>query len=172
MDTESTKFQDVYDEQSHFVYNLSCRLCRTPQEAEDLFQESFLKVHRFLPKFRGGSLRAWLRRIVVNTQISWHRCRFKAPVLALEEHDGWKESLTLDEDDPAELAERREERQSIRKALFKLSEDARRVLVLKEYESLSYEEIANVLEVPIGTVRSRLARAREAMRRILEDSNG
>lgn len=93
-------------------------------------------------------------------------------MLALEEHDGWKESLTLDEDDPAELAERREERQSIRKALFKLSEDARRVLVLKEYESLSYEEIANVLEVPIGTVRSRLARAREAMRRILEDSNG
>jgi RNA polymerase sigma-70 factor, ECF subfamily len=165
-------FDTVYDEQADFVFSLSRRLSKTKSDAEDLFQESFLKAFRFFPKFRGGSVKGWLRKIVVTTNISRHRGKKNQPVLPLEEHEGWKESIPDEGAGPAELAELEEQKCSLQVALGQLGEDARTVLVLREIEGLDYEEIAQTLDIPKGTVRSRLARGREALRRVLEQSDG
>lgn len=165
-------FDKVYQEQADYVYSLACRLSRSKVEAEDLFQESFLKIYRFLPKFRGGSLKGWLRSIVVTTNISLHRGLKNKPLAALDESPGWKESLPDLEAGPDEMAQRGDDKRVLREALAKLSEDARTILILREIEGLDYQEIAELLSLPKGTVRSRLARAREALRKVLEGNHG
>jgi RNA polymerase sigma-70 factor (ECF subfamily) len=161
-------FDTIYEEQANYVYSLSRRLSKTRSDAEDLFQEAFLKAYRFLPKFRGGSIKGWLRRIVVNTNISTHRGLKNQPTVALDEKPGWKESIADESAGPDEVAMRTDTKQRLQEALGELTEDARTVLVLREVEGLDYQEIADVLEIPKGTVRSRLARAREAFRVVLE----
>ncbi len=165
-------FDKVYDEQADYVYSLSRRLSKTNSDAEDLFQEAFLKAFRFFPKFRGGSLRGWLRKIVVTTNISRHRGKDKQPTVPFDQYEGWKESIPDDSAGPEQLAEERERRQQLQSALEQLGEDARRMIVLRELEGLDYNEIAETLEIPKGTVRSRLSRAREALRRVLEQADG
>lgn len=165
-------FDRIYDEQADYVYNLACRLTRSRTDAEDLYQESFLKVYRFLPKFRGGSVRSWLRRIVVTTNISSHRGLKNKPLLPLDEKPGWKESIPDDNAGPEKIAEQTEATFRLKEALSELTDDARTVLVLREIEGLDYQEIADALEIPKGTVRSRLARAREALRLVLDGPHG
>lgn len=165
---ENSSFEQVYEEQADFVYSLSRRLSRGNADAEDLFQEVFLRVHRFLPKFQGGSVRGWLRRIVVNTNSSMKRGKKNQALAHLDEMPGWKESLPDSAETPDELAERASAREGLEQALARLSEDFRTVLILREVEDLDYSEIAELLNVPVGTVRSRLARARMALRKELE----
>lgn len=165
-------FDTIYEEQADYVYSLSRRLSKTRSDAEDLFQDAFLKAYRFLPRFRGGSVKSWLRRIVINTNISKHRGLKNQPSLPLDEKPGWKESIPDESAGPEELAEQTDAKRQLQDALSQLTEDARAVLVLREIEGLDYQEIADLLEVPKGTVRSRLARAREALRRVLEGSDG
>ncbi len=150
------------------MYNLSRRLSRGNADAEDLFQEVFLRVHRFLPKFQGGPIRGWLRRIVVNTNTSMKRGKKNQTMAHLDESPGWKESIPDSGETPHEVAERTSTREGLEQALAHLSEDFRTVLILREIEDLDYSEIAGLLEVPVGTVRSRLARARLALRKQLE----
>ena len=169
---DQPQFDHVYEEQSNFVYNLARRLSKTQTDAEDLFQESFLKVLRFLPKFRGGSVRSWVRQIVVTTNISRYRGKKNQPQAALDEHEGWKESIPDESAGPETQAEQEEQKRELNEALERLNESAREILVLREMQGLSYDEIAELLEVPKGTVRSRLARAREALRVVLEGSDG
>lgn len=164
-------FDTIYEEQADYVYSLSRRLSKTRSDAEDLFQEAFLKAYRFLPKFRGGSVKGWLRRIVINTNISAHRGLKNQPTVALDENPGWKESIADESAGPEQLAEISDSGRRLQNALEELTQDARRVLVLREIEGLNYQEIADVLDVPKGTVRSRLARAREALRVVLEERN-
>jgi RNA polymerase sigma-70 factor (ECF subfamily) len=166
------EFDTIYEEQADYVYSLSRRLSKTRCDAEDLFQEAFLKAYRFLPKFRGGSVKSWLRRIVINTNISSHRGLKNQPTLPLDEKPGWKESIPDESAGPEEVAEQTDASNRLQDALAELTEDARKVLVLREIEGLNYQEIADVLEVPKGTVRSRLARAREALRVVLEGRDG
>jgi RNA polymerase sigma-70 factor, ECF subfamily len=165
-------FDTIYEEQADYVYSLSRRLSKTRSDAEDLFQEAFLKAYRFLPKFRGGSVKGWLRRIVINTNISSHRGLKNQPTLPLDEKPGWKESIPDDSAGPQKIAEQTEAKQRLQDALAELTEDARTVLVLREIEGLNYSEISEALEVPKGTVRSRLARARESLRAVLEGRDG
>lgn len=162
-------FDSIYEEQADYVYNLSCRLSKTRSDAEDLFQESFLKAYRFLPKFRGGSIKSWLRRIVITTNISSHRGLKNKPSVPLDEKPGWKESLPDEGAGPETVAVQTDTARQLEEALSELTEDARTVLVLREIEGLDYQEIADALEIPKGTVRSRLARAREALRVVLEE---
>lgn len=161
-------FDSIYEEQADYVYSLSRRVSKTRSDAEDLFQEAFLKAYRFLPRFRGGSVKSWLRRIVINTNISNHRGLKNQPTLPLDEKPGWKESVPDKSAGPEEMAEQADTTERLQDALAELTEDARTVLVLREIEGLNYQEIADLLEVPKGTVRSRLARAREALRQVLE----
>jgi RNA polymerase sigma-70 factor (ECF subfamily) len=167
--SQTPDFEDVYQEQADFVYSLSRRLSKGSADAEDLFQEVFLRVHRFLPKFQGGSVRGWLRRIVVNTNSSMKRGKKNQAVAHLDETPGWKESLPDSSEGPLEVVERADSRQTLEQALARLSEDFRVILILREVEDLDYSEMAEVLNVPVGTVRSRLARARMALRKQLED---
>ena len=166
--SQTQNFEEVYEQQADFVYSLSRRLSRGNADAEDLFQEVFLRVHRFLPKFQGGSVRGWLRRIVVNTNSSLKRGKKNQAMAHLDEMPGWKESIPDTGEGPQDVAERADSRQGLEKALAQLTEDFRTILILREVEDLDYSEIAEALEVPVGTVRSRLARARMALRKQLE----
>lgn len=168
----NSDFDKIYHEQADYVYGLSRRVSKSKSDAEDLFQEAFLKAYRFLPKFRGGSVKSWLRRIVVTTNISKHRGLKNQALIPLEQNPGWKESIADEQAGPQEVIEQSEDKRRVQLALQELGEAARTILVLREIEGLDYQEIAELLEIPKGTVRSRLARARESLRVVLEERDG
>ena len=150
------------------VYQLALHLLGDPQEALDVSQEVFLRVFRTLPQFRGQStLRTWIYRIVVNQASNrqrWWRRRRRAQQVALDEHTathGELPEVRLSAQ-PDSVLEQREASQRVWSALDALPFDQRAVVVLREIDGLSYEEIAASLGVAVGTVKSRLARARES----------
>ena len=160
------------------VFNLAARLVGDSEEARDVAQEVFLQVYRTLPRFEGrSSLKTWIYRIVVNhchnRQRWWRRRRREAsrPLDDLTPADEARVSASASgRPGPHELAEQRERAKKVQEALRKLSFDHRVVLVLKEIEGLSVEAVAASLGVAEGTVKSRLARAREALRERLVGS--
>jgi RNA polymerase sigma-70 factor (ECF subfamily) len=152
------------------VFQLALHLLGDPQEAQDLAQEVFLKVFRTLPQFRGQStLRTWIYRIVVNQASNrqrWWRRRKKSQQVALEEHAATHGELADVRNFamPDRVLQQREVAGRVWQALDALPFDQRAVIVLREIDGLSYEEIATSLDVAVGTVKSRLARARESLR--------
>ena len=154
------------------VYGLAVRMLGHPEEARDLAQEVFLQVFRSLGRFEGrSSLKTWIYRIVVNQCRNrrrwWHRRR-RERSCALDELSGADEArLGSGAASPFDELARRERARRVQEALLRLSFDHRAVLLLREVEGLSGEEIAASLGVSEGTVKSRLARAREALRRQL-----
>jgi len=152
------------------VFQLALHLLGDPQEAQDLAQEVFLKVFRTLPQFRGQStLRTWIYRIVVNQASNrqrWWRRRKKSQQVALEEHAATHGELPEVRNFamPDRVLQQREVAGRVWGALDALPFDQRAVIVLREIDGLSYEEIATSLNVAVGTVKSRLARARESLR--------
>jgi RNA polymerase sigma-70 factor (ECF subfamily) len=152
------------------VYQLALHLLGDPQEALDLSQEVFLRVFRMLKHFRGQStLRTWIYRIVVNQASNrqrWWRRRRRSQQVALEEHTATHGELpdVRETAAPDREFQKREAAEIVWRALDQLPFDQRAVIVLREIEGLSYEEIATSLEVAVGTVKSRLARARENLR--------
>lgn len=158
------------------VYQLALHLLGDPQEALDLSQEVFLRVFRTLHQFRGHSaLRTWIYRIVV-TQASnrrrWWRRRHQSQQVPLEEHvaahGDLPDSRTFAK--PDQLAVQHEVASQVWRALDALPFDQRSILVLREIDGLSYEEIGYSLGVAVGTVKSRLARAREQLRAALREA--
>ncbi len=150
------------------IIKLVSRYVREPSDAMDIAQEAFLKAYRALPNFRGDSaFYTWLYRIAINTAknhiVSLSR---RPPEAHLENADG--ESIALEElqkdiDNPEHLLLADEIKQTILTAMNKLPEDLRVAITLREVEGLTYEEIAEAMDCPIGTVRSRIFRAREAV---------
>jgi RNA polymerase sigma-70 factor (ECF subfamily) len=153
----------------HKVVKLVMRYTRNPADAEDIAQEAFIKAYRALPQFRGDSaFYTWLYRIAINTAKNALVARNRNPVsLHIDVHDDEDGSDLLnrlrDPDTPEGLALTDEIRQTVNSAIDALPEDLRTAIVLRELEGLSYEEIAAAMECPIGTVRSRIFRAREAI---------
>jgi RNA polymerase sigma-70 factor (ECF subfamily) len=159
------------------VYQLSLHLLGDQQEALDLSQEVFLRVFRTLGQFRGQSaLRTWIYRVVV-TQASnrrrWWRRRHQSQQVALDQHVAQHGDLADARPfaKPDQVAEQRETAQHVWTALDRLPFDQRTILVLREIDGLSYDEIAGSLNVAVGTVKSRLARAREHLREELRASS-
>jgi len=158
------------------VYQLAMHLLGDPQEAQDLSQEVFLRVFRTLPQFRGqASLRTWIYRIVVNQASNrqrWWRRRHRSQQVALEEHAEQHGELAESRNfaSPDRVLQERETAGRVWKALDALPFDQRAVIVLREIDGLSYEEIAASIGVAVGTVKSRLARARENLRLALRPS--
>ncbi|MEY4612229.1 MAG: hypothetical protein RL179_202 [Planctomycetota bacterium] len=151
------------------VYNLAYRLLNCVEDAEDVSQETFSQAYKGLSNFRGNSkFYTWLFRITYNLAISQRRKR--KPALSLNSQTDSQGEICLPSDDagPMKHIEEEEGRSLMDKALGLLSLDHRAGLVLKEIEGFSYEEIAASLGVPVGTVRSRLHRARLELRAILE----
>jgi RNA polymerase sigma-70 factor (ECF subfamily) len=157
------------------VYQLSLNLLGDHNEALDLSQEVFLRVFRTLHGFRGHStLRTWIYRIVVNqarNRQRWWRRRHRSQQVSLDEHiRDHGELPTPDEGgSPDRALGRKQAAEQIRAALDRLPFDQKTALVLREINGLSYEEIGFSLGIAVGTVKSRLARARDALRGQLRD---
>jgi RNA polymerase sigma-70 factor (ECF subfamily) len=166
---------ELVNEHQRMVYQLSLNLLGDHNEALDLSQEVFLRVFRTIHAFRGQSaLRTWIYRIVVNqarNRQRWWRRRHKSQQVSLDEHlrDHGDFPETSGADSPERLLGRKELAERIRVALDQLPFDQKSALVLREIDGLSYEEIGFSLGVAVGTVKSRLARAREAIRAQLRD---
>jgi RNA polymerase sigma-70 factor (ECF subfamily) len=159
----------------HKVVKLVMRYVRIPAEAEDIAQEAFIKAYRALPQFRGDSaFYTWLYRIAINTAKNAVVSRDRSPIdfdLDLQNPD---ESYDMhgrlkDSETPEALAMTDEIRATVNSAIDALPEDLRTAIVLRELEGLSYEEIAATMDCPVGTVRSRIFRAREAIDRRLRE---
>ena len=156
------------------VYNLVYRLLNDPADASDIVQEVFLKIFRNVASFRhGSSLKTWIYRIAVNEAYNHRRwfSRHQRQNVALEPEESTASPADNFADpgrSPFEEAVGRETRALVEAALEKLNPNFRAAVVLRDLEDLSYEEIAAVLEVSLGTVKSRILRGREALRKILE----
>lgn len=151
------------------LLRLVMRLVRDPAEAEDVTQEAFIKAYRALPNFRGDSaFYTWLYRIGVNTAKNWLVANGRRMPLMSEivddETEGIEEGILLRDDaTPDRVLMSRQIGETVNAAMDALPEDLRTAISLREIEGLSYEEIAQVMDCPIGTVRSRIFRAREAI---------
>lgn len=147
------------------AYNLARWLTRNNHDAEDVVQEAYLRAYQFFGGFHGVDGRAWLLTIVRNTCYTWlERNRRQQPTTTFDEE---KHSGTSTADDPEALVLAGENQHLLRAALEELPPEFREVIVLRELEGLSYKEIAGIAGVPLGTVMSRLARARERLQRDL-----
>jgi len=152
----------------HRVLKLVSRFVSDAAEAEDVAQEAFIKAYRALPAFRGDSaFYTWLYRIAINTAKNALVSNRRRPVdfdLDLQDPEQYERHARLKEADTPEGVLLTEEiRLVVEKALEQLPEDLRTAIVLRELEGLSYEEIAEAMDCPVGTVRSRIFRAREAI---------
>ncbi len=137
------------------------------QEVMDLTQETFVKAYRAIDRFRGDSaFYTWLYRIAVNTAKNFLEARNRRPQPSAdaEEAEGFEEGVRLrDNASPERLMQREQVQKALQAAIGALPEELRSAFLLREYDGLSYEDIAQILECPIGTVRSRIFRAREAV---------
>ena len=151
----------------HFdaAYNLARWLTRNDHDAQDVVQEAVLRAYRFFDGLRGEA-RPWLLSIVRNTFITWLQNNRPADTVGFE--DGFVELIPSDEDGPDVLAARNFDRKMLNEAIAALPLQFREALILRELEDLSYKDIARITDAPIGTVMSRLARAR----RLLAESLG
>lgn len=156
------------------VYSLVCRLVNDPTDAPDIVQEVFLKVFRNVGSFRGSSsLKTWIYRIAVNEAYNHRRwfSRHQRQEVALGSDEGTP-NYAVDMMDPSrspfDQAADHETRALVEQALDKLNPKFRAAVVLRDIEDLNYEDIATVLDVSLGTVKSRIMRGREALRKILE----
>jgi RNA polymerase sigma-70 factor, ECF subfamily len=153
----------------HKVVKLVMRYLRNPADAEDVAQEAFVKAYRALPQFRGDSaFYTWLYRIAINTAKNALAARERNPVSYELDLQGNDESSDMvgrlkDPETPEGLALTEEIRDTVNHAISELPEDLRTAIVLRELEGLSYEDIAQTMDCPVGTVRSRIFRAREAI---------
>lgn len=158
-------FEDVVLPHLDAAYNLARWLTRNTQDAEDVVQEAYLRAFRFFGGFHGGNARTWLLTIVRNTCYSWlekNRSHEAATAFNEQVHTDIVESQ-----DPETLLLRKTDAQSLQQTLEELPTTFREVLVLVEMEGLSYKQVAEMLGIPVGTVMSRLARARRRLREYL-----
>jgi RNA polymerase sigma-70 factor (ECF subfamily) len=151
------------------AYNLARWLTGRDHDAEDVVQEAFLRAFQFFGSFHGTDGRAWLLTIVRNTCYTWlehNRGRQAVTSFDEEQHSGASVSVS-----PESVLARREDQELVWRALEKLAPEFREVIVLRELEGMSYQEIAAIAAIPMGTVMSRLARAREKLEHGLSNLN-
>lgn len=161
---DPSTFETIVQAHQDRIYNLCYYLLGNSQDAEDAAQDVFIKAYQNLNNFKPeASLSTWLYRIGVNTCLDHKRKSRPEPL----KDQSMAENLPSAEPSPERHYQSKEIGRAIRAALDQLSKPSRAVIVLKEIEGLSYEEIAEVLHTSVGTVKSRISRTREALRRFL-----
>jgi RNA polymerase sigma-70 factor, ECF subfamily len=161
-------FDLLFSRYQHKIAGLVSRYVRTNEEIEDIVQESFIKAYRALPRFRGESaFYTWLYRIAINTSKNYLVAKSRRPPdvdIDAEESEFADGSESLHESENPENALTRDELATvIDQAIRDLPDDLRSAVTLREFDGLSYEQIAEIMDCPVGTVRSRIFRAREAI---------
>ena len=168
---DSAAFEEIVRAHEATVYHLALRQLGSREDAEDAAQEVFLKAYTALQSFRGESkLSVWLYRITSNVCVDMLRRRRETVSLSATGEDGEPLELELPDErfDPAALAERRDLREHIGAALERLPPEERKILLLRELGGQSYDEIAQTLQLNIGTVKSRIFRARKKLCALLD----
>jgi RNA polymerase sigma-70 factor (ECF subfamily) len=175
------EFEDLFERYHSMVFHLTYRLLGDREEALDVSQEVFLAVYRKLNRFRGdASLKTWIYRIAINRASNrcrwWNRLRRRGTVsLDFSSNDHGRdlsETLEASGRSPEEALLLEEERNQIEQSLLKLPVQQRIAVVMRDIEGLSYEEIAESMQVSLGTVKSRIARGREELKRRLNGALG
>lgn len=161
-------FEILVNEYQKTVYNIALRTVGNPEDASDMAQEAFLRAYSSIGSFRGDSkFSVWLYRITTNVCIDFMRSKKKHNEISLSAEDDDGEDIQLDIEDtsasPEAVLERKLTCESVRKGLSLLPEDHRRILILRELGQMSYEEIADCLSLELGTVKSRIFRARKKL---------
>jgi RNA polymerase sigma-70 factor (ECF subfamily) len=157
------------------AYRFARWLAHSPNDADDLVQEAILRAFRGFDALRGSDVKAWLLTIVRNCHLTAVKQHLRRNLVPLPEEHDVKDGAAMiaATADPESTAIRRDEAQTLDRLLSAMPQEQREILVLREIEEMGYREIAKVVDVPIGTVMSRLARARAALRvRWLRESEG
>ena len=153
------------------AYNLARWLTHNDHDAQDVVQEALVRAMRYIGGFRGDSARAWLLQIVRHTCYSWLKENRPVENVVLDDTDDARQDIAAPAaDEPHSIAMRKADRLQINEAIAALPVAYREVLVLRELEDLSYNDIARIADIPLGTVMSRLSRARGLMREALMPS--
>ncbi len=154
------------------VFNLAYHILHDPAAADDATQEAFISAYRSIKKFRGGSFRSWLLRIVTNACYDELRRRKRRPNISWDDFGDMDEEanphLVNGGPKPEESVQQQELRALLERSIAKLSKHHRTTIILIDRIGLSYEEAAKVMDVALGTVKSRLARARKEMQSLLQ----
>jgi RNA polymerase sigma-70 factor, ECF subfamily len=172
---DKSAFDLLVRKYQHKVVKLVLRYVRNPAEAEDIAQEAFIKAYRALPQFRGDSaFYTWMYRIAINTAKNSLASRDRSPIaydldLTDPEESHSVQTKLQDPDTPEGMALTEEIRGIVNSAIEGLPEELKTAIVLRELDGLSYEEIAAAMDCPVGTVRSRIFRAREAIDKRLRE---
>lgn len=170
---DEAAFEQLVKSYEKPIYNLCLRMCRDRDEAFDLSQESFLKAWHAISSFHGESkFQTWLLRIASNTCIDFLRKKKRRNTISMTELDDLDQPIERQiadcSLDPAVLAEKAQDHDAVREAMAALPTNDRLILSMRAIEDMSYQEIGDALELPPGTVKSRIFRAREKIRRALE----
>ena len=171
---DANAFETLVLEYEKNVYNIALRMTGNSEDAADMTQEAFIKAYNSLQSFRGDSkFSVWLYRIVSNVCLDFLRSKNRRPTVALSVEDDDGEDAQLDVADesqsPELLLDRKLTRDSVRRGLDSLPPDYRQILLLREIQGLSYDEIAQALSLEVGTVKSRIFRARKRLCTFLID---
>lgn len=168
---DTAAFNELVARYQGMVYNTAYRLLGDPDAAADAAQEAFLSAFQGIKGFRGGSFKVWLLRITTNACYDELRRRQRCPISSLQTLPVPEEepsSLPGEPEAPEELVLRHETQVIIQQGLLTLPPEQRAVLILSDIQGLSYEEIAQVMRISLGTVKSRLSRARAHLRDYLQ----
>jgi RNA polymerase sigma-70 factor, ECF subfamily len=164
----SPEFQRDTLEHLNALYNFAMYLTHNPSEAEDLVQETYLRAYRFSHRFEPGThLRAWLFQILRNTFLTFYRLRERETAVAEDGVPDW--DVPMFHDAPEDTGRALEAHTDLERAMRRLPEEFRTVLLLAEVEGMPLEEVARVMSCPVGTVKSRIFRAKERLRGLLPD---
>ncbi len=162
-----TRFEQCMIPHMDAAYNLALWLTRNPEQAEDVVQDAYLRAFKFFDGFRGGNSRSWLLRIVRSAFYDSIRRERHEPAVATQETEAERLPDPWPHPDAALLQKADEE--LVRRAIEALPLEYREIILMRELENFSYREIAEIASLPLGTVMSRLARARERLRKYLAD---
>ena len=165
---DANAFETLVLEYEKNVYNIALRMTGNSEDAADMTQEAFIKAYNSLQSFRGDSkFSVWLYRIVSNLCLDFLRSKKRRPAVSLsaENEDGEEVELDIADESqsPEALLERKLTREAVRRGLDSLPEEQRQILLLREIQGFSYEEIAGALNLESGTVKSRIFRARKRL---------